>query len=1322
MAALRNRMGANRGRIALNLVLGWVLGAVCAGALATPRTLRFERVGLEQGLSQESVLNVLQDKQGFIWFGTQAGLNRFDGYRMTPFRNDPDNAGSLPDNYVTVSYEDDEGRLWFGTKGGLARFDSATQKFVRHIPDGAGPGAAVRGVTALAPDGKGGLWLGSGAGLRHFDPASGRFVQMRHDDDDPASLVDDRVAALAVDGAGALWVGTANGIDKLEAGANSFRHLRVEPTHDARRNNILSLSMGPRETLWVGTAAGLEAWRVGGDTPRRRHIGEGDGVGDVRVLSLYHDAGANLWVGTDLDGLKWLDPATGKFVSYRNQGLDRHSLSDNQVSSIRVDRTGTLWVGTLSGGANRVDLASGGFIRFKHTPGDAGGPGANKVRAIENAGDGWLWLGTTGGGLARFDPASGRSEHFRHDPARRDSVPDDVVTSLASAAGGLWVGTGAGLAWHDRTGGRFKLVPLGADPNANYVQALRLGRDGTLWIVTRNGLFALPPGGAPLRSWRHDPDDPASLGDNYGFALLEDRQGTIWIGTDSGLDRFDRASGKFTHFRPDPRDPDSLRHGRVYCLFESSRGELWVGTAGGLHRMVRKGDGAPYFRLMRISDAHLSLPIGAVLEDGAGMLWASSTSGISRLDPVSGRHKAYTAEDGLVDGSFFVGAGWASPRGEMYFGGMNGMTGFVPSEVRDNPYPPTVLITDFSVFNRTRPLGGPGHEAQEITLSYRDAVFSLEFAALHFADPHANRYTYRLEGFDQRWVETDASKRFATYTNLDPGRYVFHVRASNKDGVWSEAPATLAITITPPFWKTWWFRLLGAGLVLGCAYGGYRLRVHALVQHKNRLERQVGARTAELVLQKEAAERRKLEVEQQKEEVEQAQRNIARLSDIGRLLTANLDSEAIMAMLYEHVRTLMDASVFGIGLHGSERGVICYPFAAVGGRRCAPWEQALSEPHQLGAWCIARGREVFISDLERECRMYIEDAQPPCAAPMALPCAPLAEGAPRSVLMVPIMVGERVLGLVTVQSFERRAYRRVHLDMLGTLASYLGVALDNAHAYRQLKETQAQLAARDKLASLGSLVAGVAHELNTPIGNSLLMASSLRDKTEALAARFEQAQLRRSELEGWIAASSEASDLIMRSLHGAADLVNSFRQVAVDQASAQRRRFDLAQACQEIAATMMKQVRLSGHALELHMPEGIAMDSFPGPLGQVVINLVNNALLHAFDAPGGRMVLEASTPEPGRVRLKFADDGRGIDPAYQARIFEPFFTTRMGQGGTGLGLNIVYNIVTSLLGGTIRVESQPGQGAAFILEIPLEVPEPLPPQMTEEAHEHHQHH
>jgi ligand-binding sensor domain-containing protein/signal transduction histidine kinase len=1292
-------------------LLGLLAALLCAQAWAgAPRSLRFEHIGLDEGLPQESVMTILQDRTGFMWIGTQAGLVRFDGYRNRVFRNDPNDASSLVDNYVQSSHEDAAGRLWFGTRGGLVRFDEASQKFVRYpLFTSAERVARNSAVTAIIGDGDGGLWIGTGDGLVHLDPASGRFRTLRHDVSDAGSLRDDRVTALALDPRGGLWIGTGVGLDHLPGGATSFDHYDIAPGA-ARRNAISALSMGPRDTLWIGTGAGLEAWRLGEGLPQRHHVGAPEGMSEAPILRLYHDLGSNLWVGTDLDGLKWRDPVSERFVGYTSQPLDRHTLSDNQVGAIWVDRTGTLWVGTMFGGVNRADLASGGFGRFSILPGQRADPGSRKVRAIAAGADGRLWLGTTGAGLLRLEPISGRVEQFRHDPARAASLPDDVVTAVLPGRGKLWVGSPTGLAWRDPESGRYTQVELGSEAGASHVQALMQDRAGALWIVTRGGLFTFDPASRRLRAWRHDPADPDSLGDNYGFALLEDRAGAIWVGTENGLDRLDRASGKFTHFRHDPRDPGSLRHNRIYYLWESARGEIWVGTAAGLHRMERAAGGAISFRLFPVTHGSEQVPIGAMLEDSQDVLWVSTTIGLTRLEPDTGKFKVYGAKDGLIDGSYFFGSAARGADGELHFGGVSGMTSFLPEAIRDNPYAPTVVITDFLVFNRPRLLDGLATNAREVVLDYRDSVFTLEFAALHYADPGANRYAYRLRGFDSDWTDAGAAKRFATYTNLDPGHYVFEVRAANKDGVWSDKPARLDITIAPPFWMAWWFRLLAAFLVVGAAFGIYRLRIRVLVQQTERLERQVGARTAELVLQKERAEQRKQEAETQKEAVEEARRNIALLSDIGRELTANLDSEAIMDNVYGQVCQLMDVDAFAIGVaradgqlahHQLAHHQLDYPYMMARGRRIG---QGQNNPQRcgerllrLGEHCLRSGEEVLIDDFEHEYRRYIGPASD----------APGSRPPPRSLIIVPIAVGARVLGVISVQSGRTGAYRHVQRDMLGTLAAYVGVALDNADACRQLKDTQAQLAAHEKLASLGSLVAGVAHELNTPIGNSLLMASTLQEKTEALSAAFAAGRLKKSDLEAWIAAAGEATSLTVRSLHAAADLVNSFKQVSVDQASTQRRRFDLAQACHEITATMMNGVRRAGHAMQLRIEPGIAMDSYPGPLGQVLINFVNNALLHAFDAPGGTMVLSAARSDGDRVRIEFRDDGRGIAPGHLARIFDPFFTTRMGQGGSGLGLNIAYNIVTTLLGGTIRVDSVAGQGTVFTLDLPLR-PAPAP--------------
>ncbi|MDN4059894.1 two-component regulator propeller domain-containing protein [Massilia sp. YIM B02769] len=1285
-----------------------------AAHATAPRNLRFERLSIEHGLTQESVLTILQDRQGYMWFGTQAGLNRYDGYRITTYRNDPRDPASLPDGYVNASLEDAEGRLWFGTKGGLARLDTASGKFVRYtlLEPGAG-GSANRSVNAIAADRHGMLWLATSDGLKRFDPRSGRFTTIRQPDTRLGTTADHIVTSLAFDAQGALWVGTLEGVARLAPGAGQLSYF-APLGGDPRRARVLALAMGPRATLWVGAEAGLEEWRLGEGEPQRRAIGIDEGMGHAGVLSLYVDAGGTLWAGTDFDGLKWREPTSGRFVSYRNRALDQHSLSDNQVAAVRIDRTGTLWVGTRFGGVSRTDLASGGFSHFSFEPGNGYQNGYRKARDVAVRANGQVWIGTSGGGLVLFDPASGRTRALHHQPGKRASLPSDVVHSLSIADGRLWVGTPAGLAWCPEEGGDFHPVDLGPDGNAALVQAVMKTRDGATWVVSRAGLYLLGPDQKVRKSWRHNPDDAASLGENRIFAMVEDKDGILWVATDNGLDRFDRGANVFTHFRQDDADPDSLRHNRIHDVLLSARGELWIGTGGGLHRMERGPGGKPVFRYFTITDTGQGEPVGALLEDGSGRLWASTTVGLSRIDPASGEYKQYTAKDGLIDGSFFVGSAARGPDGQLHFGGVNGLNSFQPDAIRDNPYPPVVRITDFTVFNKARPLPAGG----AVTLPARDSVFALEFAALHYAAPGSNRYAYQLEGFDESWVETDASKRFASYTNLDPGEYVFRVRASNKDGVWSEAPATLAIRITPPWWKTWWFRLLAVALLGAAALAAYRFRIRSLVQQKGRLERQVNARTAELLLQKDAAERRKREAEQQKDAADQARRNIALLSDIGRRLTANLDIEAIMDTLHEHVQVLMDAPVFAVVVAGGDEGTLDIPYALVDGRRAAPSVRARRDPASLAAWSIDHGREVFINDLASESGRYLPGATPEAVAAAALPGAASAQ-LPRSLLYVPVAVGQRVLGALAVQSYTRGAYQRVHLDMLRTLAAYVGVALDNAQAYRQLKDAQSLLASQEKLASLGSLVAGVAHELNTPIGNSLLMASTLHDKTADIHAALGGAALRRSELDSYIGAAREASELIMRSLHQAAELVNSFRQVSVDQASAQRRRFDLARACQEILATMMNKVRLEGHTLAFAVPDGIVMDSYPGPFGQVMINFVNNALLHAFAGPGGQMRLSARLVDPAWVQLRFADDGRGIAPEHLARVFDPFFTTRMGQGGTGLGLNIAHTIVTSLLGGAIRVESTPGQGTVFILDLPLAPAEARPPHYSNDERKLH---
>ena len=423
--------------------------------------------------------------------------------------------------------------------------------------------------------------------------------------------------------------------------------------------------------------------------------------------------------------------------------------------------------------------------------------------------------------------------------------------------------------------------------------------------------------------------------------------------------------------------------------------------------------------------------------------------------------------------------------------------------------------------------------------------------------------------------------------------------------------------------------------------------------------------------------------------LQQTSATLERLSVIGQEITTHLDAAALFQTLNRHVQALLPSTTFAIYLCDPDGAGLSRAFGIEQGQPLPTNTIPLDHPHAYSVRCLLERREIYAEDI-------------PADEPILLTPGTVAT---LSALYVPLLLGERALGVMTVQALHTHAYGERERLIFRTLCAYGAIALDNAEAYRQLKDAQTQLVSQEKLAALGSLMAGVAHELNTPIGNSLLIASTLAQKTEELERQMNGPGLRRSELAGYVADARKASELVMRGLTNAADLVNSFKQVAVDRTTEQRRVFNLQQVAHEIIATMMNRIRASGHCIEFEVPEAIAMDSYPGPFGQVITNFINNALLHAF-ARGreGCMWLTAATPAEGRVLVTFRDNGGGIAPEHLSRIFDPFFTTKLGQGGSGLGLSISYNIVSALLGGHISVQSSP-DGTVFSLDLPLTAPQ-----------------
>ena len=889
--------GAGAVRRMKALLFVWLLALAACGAPASAApapTLRFEHLNVEDGLAQETVLAIAQDRDGFMWFGTQNGLSRFDGYRFINFRNNIGDPTTLGSNFIRVLHVDGRGRLWIGTDGGLALYDPASQSFRRFLPgdESARRGNGNRHVLAIANDGKDGLWLGTGDGLQHFDIASGRFTTWHHVAGDPNTLADDEINALVLDKRGRLWIGTGAGLDSLAPARRRFEHHalssnKVEAVH--------SLLVDGADNLWIGLLDhGLERMQLGSSEPgAARRYGAGDGIPQVWISVLYNDAKGQVWAGAHDDGLYRWDAARDRFETHRRSVTDKNSLADDHIAALFRDSVGTFWVGTWYGGVSRVDLGSGGFARLLREH-DEGKPADNRVRAIDNDGSGRLWI-ASGDTLQLYDPAkSGTSAYrnWRHEPTNPNSLIDTSVNAVLRGADGIvWVGGRTGITRFDVANNRFtRRVLAPGDANANHVRALALARDGGIWITTRGGLHHIDPRTGALETWRHDPQRQASLADNTVRPVLEDRRGRLWIGTFNGLDLMDRVNKRFRHFRHDVFDPASISHDEVHALLEDRAGNVWVGTAGGLCKMVTAADGSVTFVRYTTRDGLVDDAVAAMLEDGDGILWVSTNNGLSRFDPARNKWRSYTAADGTIDGAYFDGSALRGPDGALYFGGFNGITAFDPHALRYNRIAPRAVITGIQIFNQPvqqaypQLLDGAVENARAITLSAQHSVFSLEFSALHYAAPRRNRFAYQLEGFDLGWVDADAEKRFATYTNLDPGRYVFRVRAANKDGVWSKTAATLAITIEPPFWGTWWFRGSALLLLLGAAYGSYALRVRRLSRQKAHLEHLVGERTEEIAAQNSLLERQTFALREREREV---RRNTDELATANRALYEN---------------------------------------------------------------------------------------------------------------------------------------------------------------------------------------------------------------------------------------------------------------------------------------------------------------------------------------------------------------------------------------------------------------------------------------------------
>ncbi len=1138
MRKLRAEKTRMRAKIA---VLTWLFAAlvcVCFQLHAnSPPTLvalgdaYFETIGDSESIPDNNVTAIAEDASGLIWIGTPSGLIRYDGYRFRRYTRDSSSANSLGGVFIRALALAKDGRLWIGTDAdGLSVYDPKTETFTqfRHRDNDA-TSLSHNTVRALAATPEGGMWVGTRAGINLQRAGQTSFAQFPMRLGADTSDLDDRVLSLLLDKRGVLWVGSWNGLSQLESAGKAFARVQAKTTGEFSLQGELIMSLYELRDGRIGIGTNLQGSLIldpRSDALLHVPAGKQGTATDAMALAMLQPKTDELWLGS-FGGIEVINARPGLSVGLTLRQLRPDpsvlsSLAHSQVRSMMQDRSGHIWIGGYSGGLQRHDPNNDAIRVLHHSPMRPNGLSSPSVGSILERANGELWIGLRENGIDIIDRSSGTLRNLAPEAGNPDALGNGMVISMAETSdGAVWAGTLAGLFRLDPITFKFRAYGEQSGVRGSTIRRLLAGKNGELWIGSNTGLYR----------WTQAQDasagaaiSPVKMADGSELnadvnALALESDGRLWVGSTIGLHTLASDSAGLKTVHGVLNGGAQSAKPSIVGLLVDRQNRVWVDTSEGLNLVTQldaDGDHSLQAVFDPVSDR---LGIGGksfganLLEDASGRIWTQQ----HLLSADAKSVYVLTKADGIAIGTAWFRSYASTRDGLLLFGGSKGALIIDPAKFQPRSYQPPLVVTELSLGGQLRPLGSVMETGLDLLPG--EANFSVEFAALEYSAPQRVRYSHRLEGFDQDWIETDANRRVASYTNLKPGSYTLKVRAQTPAGGWTPHELTLSVRALPAYWQTTWFALAMTMLVVAIVYVAIRRHALRVGRHERELEQMVVQRTAELSLAKESAE----------------------------------------------------------------------------------------------------------------------------------------------------------------------------------------------HALGQLRGTQRQLVQAEKMASLGQLVAGVAHELNTPLGIALTASSMLSDESRALKKSVAAQTLSATQLGGYLDVAERAGTMVDTSLARAAQLVRSFKQVSLSRSTNERRRFELAGYLADLLTGLELSWKRRPLQLKLNCAPGLILDSYPDALSQIIGTLAQNALQHAF-APEAEGIMQISTEsvllgdaEPA-VRLIFSDDGKGISEADLAHVFEPFFTTQRGQGSTGLGLHIVFNLVSARLGGEIEVASTLGAGTRFTVTFPCVAP------------------
>jgi signal transduction histidine kinase/ligand-binding sensor domain-containing protein len=820
-------------------------------------SLRFSHLTAEDGLSNNTVHCVFQDSNGFLWFGTDDGLNMFDGYDFKIFFNNANDTLSIAGNAVFKLEEDSRGQLWIATENGIDIFRRDLLYF-EHIPFIQEDNTLLYQdyVRDIVKDDNGNILAATAADIFIYDSLTNGFRRYLDNIDEYGEFQKDGIRTFLKDRNNRIWIGSlAFGLFAYDLSNEKLIASPVSKTSIRITDKIFAIVELDGGDIWIGTDNGIYIIKSDlSEVNVLRTDGNEERISSNNIIYIYAEDEYKIWIGTDGGGLNLYDLKNNIFTVFDYDKYDRFSINNNSVRSIYKDKQGILWLGTFQGGVNFTQLyGRQQIVHYKNEPGNYNSLIYNAVASIYEDRKGNLWIGTDGGGLDFYNTKTKSYKHYIYKPGKPNSINGNSVLTIAEDKNGkVWIGGYlSGINVIDQKTGRIKSYKN--DPknpgslSDNDVRDICIDKNDNIWIATNGGgLNKFDPKTNTFIIFKEG--GPNSLVRNWCLKIFEDSYGLLWIGTYGGLSIFDPENNTFSNYVRN-KNPGSLSNNWVYSFAEDSLKNIWVGTAKGLNYFNRN---TKSFTVFTIANGLPSDVINGIIIDNNSNLWLSTNQGITRFNHISNSIKNLDHMDGLQGNQFIHGSYFMSKSGKMYFGGLNGYNAFYPDGIHDNKYIPPVYITDLLIYFKEVQIDEEGSpltksitETDKIVLTHKQSVITFRYTALNYLNSEKNQYAYQLEGFDKGWNNV-GTRREVTFTNLDPGSYIFRVKASNDDGIWNEEGKSVAITILPPWWQTLIFKIAVVLFVLALLVGFYFYRVSQLNIQKIHLEKQVRERTREI--------------------------------------------------------------------------------------------------------------------------------------------------------------------------------------------------------------------------------------------------------------------------------------------------------------------------------------------------------------------------------------------------------------------------------------------------------------------------------------------